>query len=141
MTREILFAMALPVSLLLTSGTLQLFRGWLVMVGYDHPETASRPGWLLGAAFLVSIPILFVLQVLVSGGAVEYLDETDKGNEIAPAEALDRAQDNLGALIGATLRAYVIVLLIGCTLIGIPWAIARAIRWVFLPAIMQSQLL
>ena len=55
MTREILFAMALPVSLLFTIGTLQLYRGWLVMAGYDHPETAARPGWLLGAAFLVMV--------------------------------------------------------------------------------------
>ena len=95
--------------------------------------------FLIGVVLLVSIPIIFVLQQLVTGGAVEFLDETDKGNFILPSEALDRAQANLGVLIGATLRAYLIVALLAITIAGIPWAIARAIRWLFLAQVIMVE--
>lgn len=88
---------------------------------------------------VVAVPILFVLQQLVSGGSIEYLDETDKGNSILPAEALDRAQDNLGPLIGASLRAGVIVLLMAITLVGIPFAINRFVRWIFLAQVIMIE--
>jgi hypothetical protein len=100
---------------------------------------AARFILLTGAALLVAVPIIFILQQLVTGGAVEYLDETDKDNPIPPAEALDRAQANLGALIGATLRAAVIVFLFCVTLIGIPWGIYRAVRWVFLSQVIMIE--
>jgi hypothetical protein len=102
-------------------------------------DEAARFVLLTGTALLVSVPIIFVLQQLVTGGAVEYLDETNKDKPIAPSEALDRAQDNLGALIGATLRAAVIVFLFCITIVGIPWGIYRAIRWVFLSQVIMIE--
>jgi hypothetical protein len=102
-------------------------------------DEAVRFVLLTGSALLVSVPIIFVLQQLVTGGAVEYLDEMDKDNMIAPAEALDRAQGNLGPLIGATLRAAFIVFLFCITIVGIPWGIYRAIRWVFLSQVIMIE--
>lgn len=103
------------------------------------PDEAARFFLFLGFTLLVSIPIIFALQQLVTGGTVEYLDETDQGNTLPPPEALDRAQDNLGALVGATLRAYAIVVLFCVTLIGIPWGIYRAIRWIFLAQVIMVE--
>jgi hypothetical protein len=94
---------------------------------------------LIGLAALIFMPIAFVLQQLVTGGLVEYLVENDRGNPLPPAEALDRAQANLGALVGATLRAYAIVALMAITIVGIPWAIARAIRWIFLAQVIMVE--
>ena len=92
-----------------------------------------------GIALLIALPIIFVLQQLVTGGAVVYLDETDKGNTIAPSESLDRAQARLGPLVGATLRATFIVLLFFITVVGIPWGIYRAVRWVFLAQVIMIE--
>jgi hypothetical protein len=94
---------------------------------------------LLPLVVLIALPILFVLQELVTGGAVVYLDETDKGNSLAPADALDRAQSSLGALIGATLRATAIVFLLFCTIVGIPWAIKRTVKWIFLAQVIMIE--
>ena len=102
-------------------------------------EEAIELLFLSGIAALIAVPVIFVLQQLVTGGAVVYLDETDKGNTISPADALDRAQANLGPLIGATLRAAIIVLLFCITLIGIPWGIYRAVRWVFLAQVIMIE--
>ena len=94
----------------------------------------------LGAiAFVIGIPILVVLQQLVSGGAVTYLDEADKGTGLAPADALDRAQAQLGPLIGATLRATVIVFLFAVTIVGIPWAINRFVKWIFVSQVIMVE--
>jgi hypothetical protein len=102
-------------------------------------EEVVEVALLLGVALLISVPIIFVLQQLVTGGTVEYLDETDEGKTLEPAEALDRAQSNLGALIGATLRAYAIVFLLAISFVGIPFAIYRAIRWIFLAQVIMTE--
>jgi hypothetical protein len=88
---------------------------------------------------LIAVPVIFVLQQLVAGGSVVYLDETDKGNLLSPADALDRAQANLGRLVGASLRAAVIVFLFCATVIGIPWGIYRLVRWVFLAQVIMIE--
>ena len=102
-------------------------------------EEAAELFLLLGVALLVALPVLFVLQQLVTGAAVEYLDETDKGNQLPPAEALDRAQSKLGALVGAALRAALICLLLSVTIVGIPFAIYRFVRWIFLAQVIMVE--
>jgi hypothetical protein len=100
---------------------------------------ALRIGILIIVVIIIAIPIGFVLQQLVTGGSVVYLDDTDRNEEIAPSDALDRAQTKLGALIGATLRATAIVVLLGCTIVGIPFAIYRSIRWLFLAQVIMIE--
>lgn len=102
-------------------------------------DDAAELFLLVGAALLVALPILFVLQQLVTGASIEYLDEMDRGAEITPAEALDRAQANIGALVGAALRAAMIALLLSLTIIGIPFAIYRFIRWIFLGQVIMVE--
>jgi hypothetical protein len=102
-------------------------------------EEAGRFFLYLSLLLIVAVPILFVLQQLVAGGSIQYLDETDRGNSIPPAEALDKAQDNLGPLIGAALRAAIIVLLLAVTIVGIPFAINRFVRWMFLAQVIMIE--
>lgn len=102
-------------------------------------EDAAEFVMLLSLVLLIALPVFFVLQQLVAGGAVVYLDETDKGHEPAPADALDQAQARLGILVGATLRAMVIVLLMAITIVGIPWAINRLVRWVLVAQVVMIE--
>lgn len=87
---------------------------------------------LLGVAGVISLPIFIALYQLVGGAAVLYLDEAAKERDVTPGGSLDAAQGQLWALIGAAMRAFAIVLLLSITIVGIPWAINRAVRWVFL---------
>jgi hypothetical protein len=92
-----------------------------------------------GIVTLIALPILFVMQQLVTGASIEYLDETDKGNSIEPGEALDRAQNNLGALVGASMRAALIGIGLCLTVVGIPFAIYRFVRWIFLGQVIMIE--
>jgi hypothetical protein len=87
---------------------------------------------LASVSLLVSIPFNFIAFVLVGGGAVELIDKADSGQTLTSAEALDAAQARFGRLAGASLRATAIIGGLFITIVGIPWAIARAIRWVFI---------
>ena len=102
-------------------------------------DEAVRFLLLGGVATLIALPVLFVLQQLVTGGSIEYLDETDKGRGLTPAEALDRAQDNLGPLVGAALRAALIVVALSLTIVGIPFAIYRFVRWIFIGQVVMVE--
>jgi hypothetical protein len=81
---------------------------------------------------LISLPLQFIIFVLVGGGTVFYLDRVSQGETPTAQDALDAAQAKLGALVGATFRSLVIVLLLIITIIGIPFAIYRGVRWVFI---------
>jgi hypothetical protein len=94
---------------------------------------------LLLVALAIAVPGIFVLQQLVTGGSVVFLDETDRGVQLTPADALDRAQANLGPLVGASLRAIVIVFLLCITVVGIPFGIYRIVRWIFLAQVIMIE--
>ncbi len=88
---------------------------------------------------LASIPVGFLLTILTSAALVSFLDRTDRGEAVASAEALDAAQDRLGPLFGATFRAAAICFLLAITIIGIPFAIYRAVRWYFLSQVIMVE--
>ena len=81
---------------------------------------------------ILSLPLSFLMFVLVGGGTVTYLDQVDRGQPATPADALDAAQARLPVLAGAALRSTAIVLVLAITVIGIPFAVYRAVRWAFL---------
>ena len=86
-----------------------------------------------------SVLIGFILTVLTSAALVSYLDRSDRGEQVTSADALDDAQDRLGPLIGATLRAALICFLLAITVIGIPFAIYRAVRWIFISQVVMVE--
>lgn len=83
---------------------------------------------LLVASLIVQ---LLVFQFVSSAGVV-FLDSFDRQREIPPAESLDQAQQRIGIISAAALRAFLIVLALAITIVGLPWAIKRLVKWVFL---------
>ena len=88
---------------------------------------------------LVAIPVGFILTVLTSGALVAFLNRTNAGETVDSADALDDAQDKLGPLVGASLRVFIICFLFAVTLIGIPFAIYRAVRWYFISQVIMVE--
>lgn len=99
-------------------------------------DSLDIDGWVI-LITLISLPFQFVAYQLVSGGGVAFMDETDQGKTLAPAEALDAAQARLGTLLRAALRATVIAFLLTITIIGLPLAIWRLVRWIFLSQVIM----
>jgi hypothetical protein len=98
----------------------------LVAFGLDE-EPLLRDGVLF-----VSLPIRLVAYQLVSAAVIASLDARDRGRAIASGDALDVAQSRFGDVVSASLRSTAIVFLLGVTVIGIPWAIKRVVKWAFI---------
>jgi hypothetical protein len=72
-----------------------------------------------------------VTNLLAAAAIIFVLNETDAGRQVDFASAYDAAFERFWVLLGAILRAAFHVLLLLITLIGIPWAIQRSVRWLF----------
>ena len=81
---------------------------------------------------IAAIVIQFVVFEFVRSAGVVYLDRLDSRNAIPSAESLDQAQQRIGIIGGAAIRSAAIVFALAITLIGLPWAIMRIVRWAFL---------
>ena len=90
-------------------------------------------------AIVLIIPIGAAVYVLSSAGGVAYLSRTDLGESLTSAEALDDAQSRFGALIGSTVRALAICIGLACTIVGIPFAVIRGIRWLFISQVIMIE--
>ena len=86
-----------------------------------------------GAAIAVAgIAILQVGVNLLAGAAIiTGLLTIDRSQEPTFSTAYDVAFERFWTLLGGVLRAGIIVVLLLITIIGIPWAIQRAVRWLF----------
>lgn len=87
----------------------------------------------------IGIPLVAALGVgqlavtiLASAALIAALDDVDQGRPPDFTRAYDIATERFWVIVRAVLRSLLIVLLLMVTIIGIPWAIQRAIRWVFL---------
>jgi hypothetical protein len=81
---------------------------------------------------IVSVIAQFLVFEFVRSAGVVYLDSFDRRVTITSAEALDQAQQRLGIISSAAVRSTFIVLALAITIVGIPWAIMRLVRWAFL---------
>lgn len=81
---------------------------------------------------LASLPVELVAYQLVSAAAIAFIAERDAGHALSPGDALDLAQERAAPVVGASLRSTGIVFALSCTLVGIPWAIKRLVRWAFI---------
>ncbi len=88
---------------------------------------------------VVSLIVQFVVFEIVRSAGVVYLDRLDRLDTIPSAESLDQAQQRLGIIGGAALRSSLIVMALSVTLIGIPWAIMRLVRWAFLSQVIMLE--
>jgi hypothetical protein len=84
------------------------------------------------APLLLLIPVIWVIGQLSTAGVVVVLKAMGEGRPVSAGDALDAAQDRAKDLLLASLRSSVILFLLAITIIGLPWAIKKAVQWVFL---------
>ena len=87
----------------------------------------------LGVALIVVGLTLLqaAVNLLVAAALIAALGDLGGGRPADFSHAYDVAFERFWTLLGAVLRVAAIVLLLFITLLGIPWAIQRAIRWLF----------
>jgi hypothetical protein len=72
------------------------------------------------------------VNLLASAALITALFDIDSGKPAEFSHAYDVAFERFWTLVGAVLRAAFHILLFAVTIIGIPWAIQRSVRWMFL---------
>ena len=72
------------------------------------------------------------MNLLAGAAIVIALANIDQGGEPKFSDIYDAAFERVWTLFGAILRAAGIALLFAITIIGIPWAIQRMVRWLFI---------
>jgi len=83
---------------------------------------------------VLSLPLSLLdiaVNAVVAGALIVALLAQDERQPASPGASYRLVFSRLGDLLGATYRAYLIVVLLALTIVGIPWAIMRAVRWVF----------
>ena len=87
----------------------------------------------LGSAF-VSLALTLLqaaVNLLALAAIIAALSDVDAGGRAEFSHAYDVAFERFWTIAGAVLRVITIVLVLFITIIGIPWAIQRAVRWLF----------
>ncbi|MCH8993920.1 MAG: hypothetical protein IH959_03025 [Chloroflexi bacterium] len=87
---------------------------------------------LATAIVITSLSLLQIaVSVLAVAAIVAALGDIDAGRPAEFSHAYDVAFERFWTLLGALLRVVAIVLLLFITILGIPWAIQRSVRWLF----------
>lgn len=85
-------------------------------------------------ASLISLGLLFLqyaVDIIVAAAIIAALADAEATGVADFSRAYDVAFERMASLLGATLRVVAIVILFTVTIIGIPWAIQRMVRWIF----------
>ncbi len=90
----------------------------------DDPATAT-------AVWLTLTLLQFAVGLLAGATLIFALSEIDAGRPADFSSAYDVAFERFGRLAGAYLRVLFHVTLFAITIVGIPWAIQRLVRWSF----------
>jgi hypothetical protein len=118
-----------PFAALLTPAQWLLFENPPLEPVLDLMDSASARGI---AALAVGGVGFGVAYWLVVAGVIAALGEAEAGRAISIGGAYRLVWQNIGTLARARLRALGIVFLLGVTVVGSPWAVRQAVRWVFL---------
>lgn len=84
------------------------------------------------APLVVLLPVVWVVGQLSTAGVVVVLRAMGERKPVSAGDALDAAQDRAKDLLLASLRSSLILFALTITIVGIPWAVKKAIDWVFL---------
>jgi hypothetical protein len=68
-------------------------------------------------------------SVITTAAVAFALREIDAGRAVGAADAFRASFERLNALVGATVRQLVVVALLTLTVVGVPFAIRRYVRW------------
>jgi hypothetical protein len=84
-------------------------------------------------AVVIGIGAFFVIVAfgVVMAGVARTMDRIDRGEQPSIVDAYRAIGEHLPALFFSRLRAAVIITLIGLTIVGLPWAVQRFVRWLF----------
>lgn len=99
--------------------------GAVFQASIDDEVTAAV---VVGAVNVADVAV----NVLAAAALIVALVEIDAGRPADFSRAYDVAFERFRSIVGALLRIVFHVLLFAITIIGIPWAIQRAIRWLFI---------
>lgn len=109
-----------------------VFPAAVTSLAFSLLTVAIEDDVVLTLVFIASIVVQFIIFEFVRSAGVTYLDSLDRQQAIPSAESLDRAQQKIGIIGGAAIRSALIVAAFAITIVGIPWAIMRIVRWSFL---------
>jgi hypothetical protein len=84
------------------------------------------------AGLALGAGILGLAYAIVVMGTVAAVREAEAGRDVSPLGAYRIVREHLGDLLIARAKAVAIVILLGVTIVGLPWAINRAVHWLFL---------
>jgi ABC-type sugar transport system permease subunit len=90
----------------------------------------GRGGAVTAFVALVTGGIGAAMASVITTAAVAFaLGEIDAGRKVRGADAFRAAFERLRALVGATARQYAAAVLLTITVVGVPFAIGRYVRW------------
>ena len=105
----------------------------VVPVGLAAAVFQSTGGGLAVNLIAVGIGALDVLvNILAAAALIAALNDLDSGQTPTFSRAYDVAFERAPEIFRAVLRVAFHVLLFAVTIVGIPWAILRSIRWLFI---------
>ena len=97
----------------------------VVQANIDEPVTLQT------VTLALALPQL-VVNLIVIGAIAAALRDIDQGPGVNFSRAYDAVFERFWTLLGAFVRAVFHIVLFLITIIGIPWAIMRMVRWAFL---------
>jgi hypothetical protein len=116
-----------------------VFPAAVTSLAFSLLTVAIRNDTAATIVLLASLVVQFVVFEFVRSGGVVYLDGFDRREIIPSAEALDRSQQRFAVIAGAAIRSELIIMALAFTIVGIPWAIMRLVRWAFLSQVIMLE--
>lgn len=105
----------------------------VIPVGLAAAVFQSAGSGLAVGLIAIGIGVLDVLvNILAAAAIIVALNDLDSGQAPTFSRAYDVAFERAAEIVRAVLRVAFHVLLFAITIIGIPWAIQRSIRWLFI---------
>jgi uncharacterized membrane protein len=112
-----------------------LFRVAAVVIPLGVASAAFRATTEDDTALTAVVLALTLLQAAVNllavAAVIAALEDIGAGRTADFSRAYDVAFERFWALAGAILRVLAIVLLLAVTVLGLPWAVRQAVRWLF----------
>ena len=112
-----------------------LFRIAAVIIPLGIASAALQSSIENDVAAAIVVGVLALVQaavnLLAAAAVIAALSDMDAGKPAEFSRAYDVAFERFWTLAGALLRVFFHVVLFAITVVGIPWAIQRSIRWLF----------
>jgi hypothetical protein len=119
---------AVPLGGVAVAGQALLFHTTGLRRAFDALEDDKAEGFV---ALLVGSLAHALAPILVGAAVVLLLRELDEGRKAHLRVVLRGLRGELWRLVGIALAGFLIVLLLAATVVGLPWAVKKAVDWAF----------